>query len=236
MNEGVVATQLGLPGLPAAAEDIIVARDILLAEYTGGHVHIAHISSRGAIALVRQARSRGLRVTCEVTPHHFALTHEAVRGYDTNTKMNPPLRAAEDVAAVIAGLQDDTIAVIATDHAPHAAEEKELEYGAAPFGILGLETALGLMLTHLVHTQKLGLMQAVAKVTVAPRTILNLPAVRIQEGMPANLTVFSADKKWRVDRNRFYSKSRNTPFHQQELSGQVFGVYNKGQWWQNPDY
>lgn len=236
MNEGVIATQLGLPGLPAIAEDIIVARDILLAEYTGGRLHVAHISSRGAIDLVRQAKRRGLRVTSEVTPHHFTLTHEAVRGYDTNTKMNPPLRSAQDVAAVIAGLQDDTIDAIATDHAPHAAEEKELEYSAAPFGIVGLETALALIVTQLVQTQKLALMQALAKVTVAPRKILNLPPAQIKEGMPANLTLFSLDKKWRVDAGRFYSKSRNTPFHGWELSGQVFGVYNKGQWWQNPDF
>ncbi len=236
MNEGVMATQLGLPGLPSVAEDIIVARDILLAEYTGQHVHIAHISSRGAIELVRQAQRRGLRVTCEVTPHHFCLTHDAVAGYDTNTKMNPPLRSADDVAAVIAGLQDDTIAVIATDHAPHAAEEKELEYTAAPFGIVGLETALGLILTHLVQSRKLSLLHAVAKVTAAPRKILNLPLAQIKEGLPANLTLFSLDKKWHVDRNRFYSKSRNTPFHGAELTGQIFGVYNKGQWWQNPDF
>ncbi|MGH7493188.1 MAG: dihydroorotase [bacterium] len=236
MNEGMIATRLGLPGLPTAAEDLIVARDILLAEYTGRHVHVAHISSKGAIELVRHAKRRALHVTCEVTPHHFSLTHEAVVGYDTNTKMNPPLRTAEDVAAVIAGLQDDTIDVIATDHAPHAAEEKELEYSTAPFGIVGLETALGLILTNLVHTRKLSLTQAVAKVTTTPRKVLNLPAVHVQEGMPANLTLFSLDKKWQVDRNRFYSKSRNTPFHGRELTGQVFGVYNKGQWWQNPDF
>ncbi len=236
MNEGVIATQIGLPGLPSVSEDIMVARDLLLAEYTGRHVHVAHISTKNAVDLVRQAQRRGLRVTCEVTPHHFVLTHDAVIGYDTNTKMNPPLRAAEDVAAVIAGLQDDTIAVIATDHAPHSAEEKELEYTAAPFGILGLETALGLIVTNLVQTKKLALMPAVAKVTAAPRKILNLPPVQIKEGGPANLTLFSLDKKWRVDRNRFYSKSRNTPFHGWELTGQVFGVYNKGQWWQNPDF
>jgi dihydroorotase len=159
-----------------------------------------------------------------------------VLGYDTNTKMNPPLRAAEDVAAVIAGLQDGTIDVIATDHAPHAAEEKELEFSAAPFGITGLETALGLILTNLVQTKKLSLMQAVEKVTTAPRKVLNLSPVHIQEGAPANFTLFALDKKWQVDRKRSYSKSRNTPFHGWELTGQVFGVYNKGQWWQNPDF
>jgi len=213
-----------------------VARDLLLAEYTGQQVHVAHISSRGAIALVRQAKARGLRVTAEVTPHHFSLTHEAVKGYDTNTKMNPPLRSAEDVAAAIVGLQDGTIEVIATDHAPHAAEEKELEYAAAPFGIIGLETALALIMTNLVHPQKLTLAAAVATVTAAPRRILHLPPVQIREGMPANLTLFSLDKRWKVERHRLYSKARNTPFHGWELAGQVFGVYNKGQWWQNPDF
>jgi dihydroorotase len=236
MNEGTIASRLGMPGLPTVAEDLIVTRDILLAEYTGRHVHIAHISSKGAIDWVRQAKRRALRVTCEATPHHFSLTHEAVVGYDTNTKMNPPLRAAEDVAAVIAGLQDDTIDVIATDHAPHSAEEKELEFSAAPFGIVGLETALGLILTNLVHAKKLTLLQAVAKVTTAPRKVLNLPPVHVKEGMPANLTLFSLDRKWTVDHSRFYSKSRNTPFHGRELTGQVFGVYNKGRWWQNPDF
>ncbi len=236
MNEGVMATKLGLPGMPTVAEDIIVARDILLAEYTGCHVHIAHISSARAIALVREARQRGLRVTSEVTPHHFTLTHEAVSGYDTNTKMNPPLRSPADVAAVIAGLQDNTIEVIATDHAPHAAEEKETEYTAAPFGITGLETALGLLLTQLVHTKKLSLNDAIAKVTTAPRRILNLPQAEIKEGAPANLTLFALDKKWKVERSRTYSKSRNTPFHGWELTGQVFGVYHKAQWWVNPDF
>lgn len=236
MNEGVMSTKLGLPGMPTVSEDIIVARDIMLAEYTGCHVHIAHISSARSIALVREARLRGLRVTSEVTPHHFTLTHEAVSGYDTNTKMNPPLRSAADLAAVIAGLQDNTIEVIATDHAPHAAEEKEMEYTAAPFGITGLETALGLIVTQLVHAKKLSLNDAIAKVTIAPRRILNLPQAEIKEGARANLTLFALDKKWKVDRSRTYSKSRNTPFHGRELTGQVFGVYNKAQWWANPDF
>ena len=236
MNEGKVATRLGIPGLPTVSEDIIVSRDILLAEYTGQRLHIAHISSKRAVELVRAAKARGVRVTCEVTPHHFSLTDEAVAGYDTNTKMNPPLRSAEDVDAVIAGLQDGTIDVIATDHAPHAIEEKEVEYAAAPFGIVGLETAMGLIVSKLVLTQKLTLEQAIEKVTVAPRRILNLPQAQIKAGEPANFTLFSIEKKWTVDKTRFYSKSRNTPFERWELSGKVYGVFNKGQWWANPDF
>lgn len=236
MNEGVIATKLGLPGLPAIAEDIIVARDLLIAEYTGGRLHVAHISSRRAVELVRWGKRRGIAVTAEVTPHHFTLNHEAVIGFATNTKMNPPLRSAEDVEAVIAGLQDDTIDVIATDHAPHSAEEKNVEYAAAPFGIIGLETAMGLIISRLVLTNKLSLSQAVAKVTVAPRRILNLPQAEIKVGQPANLTLFSLEKKWVVDKTKFYSKSRNTPFDGWLLTGQTFGVYNKGRWWANPDY
>lgn len=236
MNEGLISTKLGLPGMPAVAEDIIVARDVLLAEFTGSRVHIAHISSKRAIELVRWARTRGVQVTCEVTPHHFCLSHDAVIGFETNTKMNPPLRAAEDVEAVIAGLQDNTIEVIVTDHAPHSTEEKNVEYGAAPFGIIGLETALGLIISRLVLTKKLSLAKAVEKVTVAPRRILQLPQAQIKEGQPANLTLFSIEKKWVVDKAKFYSKSRNTPFDGWQLTGQVFGVYNKSQWWANPDY
>jgi dihydroorotase len=238
MNEGMFSTRLGLSGMPAVAEDIIVARDILLAEYTGAHVHIAHLSSARALELIRWAKQRGIRITCEVTPHHFTLTDEAVAlsNYDTNTKMNPPLRSQKDVEAMIAGLQDGTIDVIATDHAPHASEEKDVEYPAAPFGIIGLETALGLMLTRLVKTNLLSLNEVIAKVTIAPRRILNLPPVQIKEGEPANLLLFSTTKTWQVNKTKFYSKSRNTPFHGWELTGKVFAVYNKQQLWMNPEF
>lgn len=236
MNESKMSTRLGIPGMPSVAEDIIVARDIALAEYTGGHLHIAHISSRGAIELVRLAKQKGLAVTCEATPHHFTLTDEAVASYDSNTKMNPPLRTAADVAAVIAGLQDGIIDVIATDHAPHAPEEKEVEFAAAPFGIVGLETAMGLVITQLVLSKKLTLSQALAKVTVNPRRILNLPQVQIKTGQPANLTLFSVDRRWKVDKSKLCSKSRNTPFDGWELNGSVWGVFNKGQYWSNPDF
>ena len=214
----------------------MAARDIILAELTGAHIHIAHISTRGALDLVREAKQKGIHATCEVTPHHFTLTDAACCGYDTNTKMNPPLRSGADVDAVIAGLQDGTIEVIATDHAPHAPEEKEVEYTVAPFGIVGLETALGLIITRLVKSKLMSVEDIVSKVTVNPRRILNLSQAQIKVGQPANLTIFSLEKVWTVDKSRFYSKSRNTPFHGWQLTGQVFGVYNKGRWWQNPDY
>jgi dihydroorotase len=236
MNEGMFSTRLGLPGMPTVAEDIIVARDILLADYTGARLHIAHLSSARALELIRWARQRGIQVTCEVTPHHFTLTDEAVSSYDTNTKMNPPLRSQRDVEAMLAGLQDGTIEVIATDHAPHAIEEKEVEYSAAPFGIVGLETALGLIITQLVKTNALSLTDAIAKVTMAPRRILNLPPVRIKEGEPANLTLFSPSKTWTVNKSKFYSRSRNTPFHGWELTGKIYAVYNKDHLWVNSEF
>lgn len=236
MNEGVFSTRLGLAGMPTVAEDIIVARDILLADYTGARLHIAHLSSARALELIRWAKQRGIQVTCEITPHHFTLSDEAVLNYDTNTKMNPPLRSQHDVEAMIAGLQDGTIDVIVTDHAPHAIEEKDVEYAAAPFGIIGLETALGLIITRLVKTNLLSLNEAIAKVTAAPRRILNLPPVKISEGETANLMLFSPAKNWTVNKSKFYSKSRNTPFHGWELTGQVFAVYKKEQLWVNPEY
>jgi dihydroorotase len=236
MNEGVFSTRLGLPAMPTVAEDIVVARDILLADYTGGRLHIAHLSSARALDLIRWAKQRGIQVTCEVTPHHFTLTDEAALNYDTNTKMNPPLRSQRDVEAMLAGLQDGTIEVIATDHAPHAVEEKEVEYPAAPFGIIGLETALGLIITRLVKTNLLSLNDAIAKVATAPRRILNLPPAQIKEREMANLMLFSPTKIWTVNKSKFYSKSRNTPFNDWELTGRVFAVYNKEQLWLNPDY
>ncbi|MDZ7290657.1 MAG: dihydroorotase [candidate division KSB1 bacterium] len=238
MNEGMFSTRLGLPGMPTVAEDIMVARDILLADYTGARVHIAHLSSARSLELIRWAKQRGIRVTCEVTPHHFTLTEEAVAtsGYNANTKMNPPLRSQQDVEAMIAGLQDGTIDVIVTDHAPHSLEEKEVEFPAAPFGIIGLETALGLIITRLVKRNLLSLAEAISKVTISPRRILNLPSVQIKEGQPANLLLFSPTKTWRVNKTKFYSKSRNTPFDGWELTGKVFAVYNKGRMWLNPDF
>ncbi|MFQ5706871.1 MAG: dihydroorotase [bacterium] len=232
VNEGAVSTRLGLPGIPHIAEEIIVARDIQVAEFTQARLHIAHISTAGAVELVRKAKTRGVPVTCEVTPHHFTLNDEAVLNYDTNTKMNPPLRTAQDVEAMLAGLQDGTIEVIATDHAPHAIEEKEVEFSAAPFGILGLETALGLVLTRLVEPGVLSLPQAIAKMTKHPAEILKLKRGTFKKGGPVSLTIFDPKIEWLVDKTKLYSKSKNTPFDHWKLKGRVFGLYNKGLWWQ----
>ncbi|NIR49665.1 dihydroorotase [candidate division KSB1 bacterium] len=233
MHEGAVSTRLGLPGIPAISEEIIVARDILVAEFTKARLHIAHISTVGAVELVRQAKERGISVTCEVTPHHFTLNHEAVVNYDTNTKMNPPLRSQKDVEAMLEGLRDGTIDVIATDHAPHAIEEKETEYEAAPFGIIGLETALGLILTKLVEADVLTLPQAICKITKNPAKILNLERGVFKVGSPASLTVFDPKPEWTVDKKQFKSRSKNSPFHGWKLKGKVFGLYNQGLWWPN---
>ncbi len=234
MHEGRISTQLGIPGIPSLSEEVMVARDILTAEFTKSRLHIAHISTAGSVGLVRQAKEKGIKVTCEVMPHHFTLNHEAVLSYDTNAKMNPPLRSATDVEAMLAGLRDGTIDVIATDHAPHSIEEKQVEFDAAPFGIVGLETALGLIITHLVKPGILTLPQAIAKMTLNPATILKLERGRLKIVAPASLTIFSADEKWTVDKNKFKSKSKNTPFHNWELKGRVVGLYNNGLWWQRP--
>ena len=229
MNEGFTATTLGLPGMPDAAEDIVIARDIILARYTKGRYHVAHMSTANAVELVRQAKANGISVTCEVTPHHFTLTDEVVRSYDTNTKMNPPLRTREDVEALKQGLKDGTVDVIATDHAPHSYDEKQVEYQAAPFGIVGLETAIGLAITELFTKNILSLSQLVEKFSVNPRRILRLPEIRIEEGAPANLTIFDPLAQWVVDPQSFKSRSKNTPFGGYRLTGRPFGVINNGE-------
>jgi dihydroorotase len=229
MNEGFASTELGLPGMPDIAEDVMVARDIALTSYTGGRYHVAHMSTAGSTRMVRQAKKDGLKITCEVTPHHFTLTDDAVRTYDTNTKMNPPLRSREDVEEIKRGLQDGTIDVIATDHAPHSFDEKQVEYQAAPFGIVGLETAIGLSLTQLVHTGILSLSQIIEKFSVNPRRILGLPAIAVQEGELANLTVFDPIAEWVVRTDEFKSRSKNSPFGGFKLKGRPFGVINNGE-------
>lgn len=234
MHEGAMSTRLGIPGMPGVAEDLIVARDILLAEFTGARVHIAHISTARSVALVREAKKRGVQVTCEVMPHHFCLTDESIASYDANFKMNPPLRTRADVEAMIAGLKDGTIDVIATDHAPHAPEEKDVEFAAAPFGIVGLETALGLVLTHLVEPGHLALQEAIEKITYAPRRILRLPQAMLKAGENANLTFFDPRVEWTVDPKKFFSKSRNTPFAGWRLKGRPAGIYNDGRLWLAP--
>ena len=231
MHEGEVATRLGVPGIPALAEEVMIARDILLAEFTGGHVHVAHISTAQAVDLVRQAKERGIRVTAEVCTHHVALTDEAVEstGFSTEVKMHPPLRAAADVEALKEGLRDGVIDVICTDHAPHAPFEKEVEFLAAPFGILGLETAWGLIGRELIAPGVLTIAEAVRKITVAPRGILGLPLPVVAEGEEANLTVFDATTRWTFESQHIRSKSRNTPFTGTEMVGRPWAIYHRKQ-------
>lgn len=224
MHEGYVSTVLGLKGIPASAEEVMVARDILLAGETGCRVHIAHLSTAGSVRLVREAKARGIRVTAEATPHHFTLTDEAVIGYDTSTKVNPPLRTAADVAALKEGLADGTIDVIATDHAPHTLEEKDVEYDRASFGLVGLETAVGLVWTELVATGVLTPLQAVTKMTLNPARILGIPKGTLELGADADITIIDPDLAWTVDAGLFESKGRNTPFHGMTLKGRAFAT------------
>src|SRR5262245_47321753 len=219
MNEGVVSTELGLVGAPAAAEDGMVARDIVLAELTGAHVHIAHLSTAGAVRLVREAKNRGVRVTAEVTPHHLVLTDEAVRTFDPNTKMSPPLRTKRDVEVLIEGLADGTIDCIATDHAPHALSEKEGEYDHAAFGVVGLETAVAVLLDRLVRPGLLPLATLVSRLSRDPARLLNLPGASLSTGGPADVTILDPDRELTVNPAQFRSRSRNTPFAGWPLRG-----------------
>jgi dihydroorotase len=219
MHEGIESVRLGLRGIPAASEDVMVARDILLAELTGARYHVAHISARHSVEMVTFAKSRGLAVTCETTPHHFALADAAMEPYDSNYKMKPPLRSVCDIGAVTTGLINGTIDAIATDHAPHAGSEKMQEFEKCPFGILGLETALGIALEKLVHPGKITLARMVELFTTGPAHVLGLKAGRIETGAPADLTIFDVHRAWTYDVNRSYSKSRNSPFHNHEFKG-----------------
>ena len=221
MHEGLVATRLGLKGIPAAAEEIMVARDIILAELTGGHVHLCHMSTRGSVELIRRAKEKGLRVTAEACPHHFTLTHEACEGYDTNAKMNPPLREAADREAVRQGLRDGTIDVIATDHAPHHYDAKEREFDDAPNGIIGLETALGLAVSELVEGGLLTLPELVLRMSTLPARLFHLPGGTLATGAPGDVVVFDPAAEWEVRPERFASKSRNTPFTGRRLRGRA---------------
>lgn len=216
-HEGLQSTMYGLPGMPGAAEDVIVARDLLLAEFTHGRVHIAHISSARAVEMVRQAKARGLRVTAEVTPHHLVLTDDVLSKYDANYKMNPPLRTEADRQALIAGLQDGTIDAIATDHAPHTREEKDVEFGHAAFGVVGLETAVPVVLTRLLP--EVPLHRIVDALSTAPARILGLDLGAVCEGAPACLTVLDLQATETIDPSRFETKGRNTPFAGWEVRG-----------------
>ncbi len=221
MHEGLVSTRLGLKGIPRSSEDVIVARDIQLAELTGGHVHLAHCSTAGAVEMIHAGKARGVRVTAEVTPHHLALTDAACSEYDTHAKMNPPLREARDVAALRAALADGTIDCIATDHAPHHYDAKEQEFDNAPFGVVGLETALGVALTELVDAKVLDLPALVRCLSSRPAEIAHLTAGTLAPGAPADVVVFDPAARWTVDPARFFSKSRNTPFAGRSLKGVV---------------
>src|SRR6185503_20019574 len=221
MHEGLVATRLGLPGIPAAAEEIMVARDILLAELTGGQVHLCHMSTRGSVALIRWAKERGIKVTAEATPHHFTLNHTACDGYNTNAKMNPPLREPEDVEAVREGLRDGTLDVIASDHAPHHYDAKERDFDDAPFGIVGLETAFALGVTELVRRGTLTLPELIARMSTEPARVFKLPGGTLKVGSPADVVVLDPAAHWIVEPSRFKSKSRNSPFVGRQLIGRV---------------
>jgi len=220
MNEGRISTQLGLPGIPTLAEDVMVARDILLAQFTGAALHIAHVSSAGAVRMIRDAKARGIRVTAETTPHYFTLTDEALLDFDTHTKVNPPLRSREDLQAVREGLRDGTLDVIATDHAPHAVTDKEVEFEYAASGISGLETALGLSL-KLVDDGLLTLHELIRKMSVNPAKILNIPKGTLHQGADADITVFNPGKSWVVDPSTWRSQGKNSPFFGWTLRGKV---------------
>ena len=219
MHEGFVSTRLGLPGIPAAAEEVMVARDLILAELTSSHVHIAHVSTAGSVDLIRRAKAKGIRVTCEVTPHHFTLTDEAVTSFDPNTKVNPPLRSQEDREALREGLRDGAIDAIATDHAPHDSLAKDIEYTLAANGIVGLETAVSLTLNELVHNNILTINQAIARLSTNPARILGLKGGALHEGEEADITVLDLQRECIVNPQTFKSKSRNTPFAHWKLKG-----------------
>ncbi len=230
MNEGIIATKLGLCGIPAAAEESIVARDLALAHLTGARLHIAHTTTEGSVELIRRAREKGIRVTAEVTPHHLTLTEEAVIGYDTNAKVNPPLRTRRDIAALIRGLKEGVIDVIATDHAPHTRNDKLSEFALAPFGISGLETALGSLMI-LVHAGELTLAMLITRLTCGPAGIIGARYGKLgtlEVEAPAEVTIFDPDLEWLVDASDFISKGKNTPLNGEKLKGKVMATIYQG--------
>jgi len=221
MHEGLVSTRLGLKGIPAAAEEIMVGRDVLLARLTGGHVHLCHMSTRGSAELIRRAKEQGTRVTAEVTPHHLALTDAACERYDTHAKINPPLREAADVAALRQALKDGVIDCIASDHAPHAYDAKEAAFDDAPFGIIGLETAFGVAHTELVVGGSLSLPELLHRMSTAPAAAFRLPGGTLKPGAAADVVVLDVAARWSVAPATFFSKSRNTPFEGRMLTGRA---------------
>jgi len=219
MHEGAESVRLGLRGIPGCSEDVMVARDILLAEVTGARYHVAHISSRHSVEMVQFAKTRGLAVTAEATPHHLALADRDMKPYDSNYKMKPPLRGSCDVTAVLEGIVNGAIDAIATDHAPHPGSEKMQEFESCPFGILGLETAIGVSLEQLVHPGKIGISRLVELFTTGPARILGIDRGTLSPGAPADVTIFSMDREWTYDVNKSFSKSRNSPFDGKTFKG-----------------
>jgi dihydroorotase len=229
MHEGLLSVRWGLRGIPAASEDVMVARDLVLAQLTGARYHVAHISTRNAIGMVGFARGHGLAVTCEATPHHFALSDEQMAPYDSSYKMKPPLRSMCDRGAVADGLADGAISAIATDHAPHPGSEKMQEFERCPFGIIGLETAIALALEELVHTGKVTLGQMVALFTTGPESVIRLGRGTLAAGAPGDVTIFSTDLQWTYDVNQSPSRSRNTPFDGRTFRGGPVATIVNGQ-------
>lgn len=221
MNESNVSTRLGIHGIPSISEDVIVARDTMLAEYTGAHVHICHVSTAGAVQLIRWAKKRGVRVTSETCPHYFVFTDEDLHTYDTCKKMNPPLRTPSDKEAIIAGIADGTIDIIVSDHAPHCAEEKEVEFDAAAFGVIGLETMLGASITYLVNNEILTPSELISKMSVLPNKIFGLSGGNLSPENVADITIIDPQATWNVDPSLFYSKSRNSAFDGMEFTGRA---------------
>lgn len=228
MNEGVVSTMLGLRGIPSSAEDVMVAREILLSEYTKVPIHIAHVSTKTSVQLIRDAKRRGVKVTAETCPHYFTLTEEACKGYNTNAKMNPPLRTSEDVEAVKEGLRDGTIDIIATDHAPHHFDEKNVEFDLAPNGIVGFETAFPLSYTYLVATGILSLPQLVHKLSTAPSKLLNIDRGTIETGKAADIILVDLDNEYSIDVSAFLSKNKNSPFDGFKVKGRIVTTFVSG--------
>lgn len=227
MNEGLVSTQIGMRGMPSIAEDVMVARDIIIAEYTKAHIHIAHVSTAGAVRLIREAKNKGIKVTCETAPHYFTLTDELLRDYDTYAKVNPPLRTAEDVAAVKEGIRDGTIDAIASDHAPHAVTDKEVEFEYASFGISGLETSLALSI-RLVEEGVISINQLILAMSTNPARILNLNKGTLKVGSDADITVIDLKKPWIVNKEDYRSKGKNTPFHGLKMLGKAVYTIKSG--------
>lgn len=229
INKGKMSEELNLEGVPALAEEVIIWRDIVLADITEAHLHIQHISTKKALEMVREAKKKGINVTCEVTPHHFSLTEDEIKSLGSNGKMSPPLRTIEDVEALIEGIFDGTIDIIATDHAPHSTEDKEKNLVDAANGIVGLETALGISLLELVHKRKMSIEKLIDKMSCTPAKLFKIPGGTLKEGSFADIILLDIEKEWIVDSNKFYSKSKNSPFHNRKLRGKAVTTIVRGE-------